>query len=31
LVDVYKKNEQANLPQEKIVALAKMSKLLKGE
>ena len=30
-VDVYKKSEQANLPQEKIVALAKVSKLLKGE
>ena len=30
-VDVYKKSEQANLPQEKIIALAKVSKLLKGE
>lgn len=30
-VDVYKKSEQENLPQQKIVDLAKVSKLLKGE
>ena len=30
-VDVYKKSEQANLPHEKIMDLAKVSKLLKGE
>ncbi|MBQ8418050.1 MAG: hypothetical protein IJX10_05400 [Phascolarctobacterium sp.] len=30
-VDVYKKSEQGNLPQQKIMDLAKVSKLLKGE